>query len=264
MRKTTLLIVNSLSLIFALVLNGLQGSALFGGKTIGEVSARYDSLFAPAGYAFAIWGVIYLFLILFVGYQWYGWLRRGDDFELRQTSLWFALANVANGLWVVAWLNDYIAFSVLLIFTLLLSLIMLTIRLRLEVWDAPLRIITFVWWPIVFYLGWIVAASVANVAAWLVSIGWDGGFLSPPTWTVIMIALAMLIYLVLLFTRNMREAALVGIWAFVAIAVRQSGSYDSISYAAIVAAGVLFLMVSWHGYQNRDTSPLKKWQRKEI
>ena len=258
MKQINLLSINTLSLIFALVLNGLAGSGVFNGKSVGDISARYDTLIAPAGYAFAIWGIIYLLLILFVGYQWYAWLRNRDDTALKQTGYWFALGNIANGLWIFAWLNEYMGISVLLIFILLFSLIMLTLRLRLEIWDAPLRTIGFVWWPICIYLGWIVVASVANVAAYLVSLNWQGGFLSPSTWTVIMIAVATVIYLLLTFIRNMREAALVGIWAFIAIAVRQWSVHDEIVLAALAGAGILLIVVSWHGYKNRATSPFKK------
>ena len=258
MKQVALLIINTLTLIFALVLNGLAGSGVFNGKSVGDISARYDTLIAPEGYAFAIWGIIYLLLLLFVGYQWYAWLRNREDTALKQTGLWFALGNITNGLWIVAWLNEYMGISVLLIFILLFSLIMLTLRLRLEIWDAPLRTIGFVWWPICIYLGWIVVASVANVAAYLVSLNWQGGFLSPPTWTVIMIAVATGIYLLLTFTRNMREAAVVGIWSFIAIAVKQWSVHDGIVFAALVGAGILLILVSWHGYKNRDTSPFKK------
>jgi hypothetical protein len=212
-------------------------------------------LIAPAGYAFAIWGVIYVLLLLFVGYQWYAWLRNREDKALKQTGIWFTLGNIANGLWIAAWLNEYLGISVLLIFIQLFSLIMLTLRLRPEIWDAPLRTIVFVWWPICIYLGWIV---VANVATYLVSLNWQGGLLSPPMWTVIMIALAAAIYLLLTFTRNMREAALVGVWAFIAIAVRQWAVHDEIVFAALAGAGVLLIVVLWHGYKNRATSPFKK------
>ncbi len=212
-------------------------------------------MIAPAGYAFAIWGVIYVLLLLFVGYQWYAWLRNREDKALKQTGIWFTLGNIANGLWIAAWLNEYLGISVLLIFIQLFSLIMLTLRLRPEIWDAPLRTIVFVWWPICIYLGWIV---VANVATYLVSLNWQGGLLSPPMWTVIMIALAAAIYLLLTFTRNMREAALVGVWAFIAIAVRQWAVHDEIVFAALAGAGVLLIVVLWHGYKNRATSPFKK------
>jgi hypothetical protein len=264
MKQIGLLTTNTLSLVFALLINGLAGSGVFGGKSVGDVSARYDTLITPAGYAFAIWGLIYLLLLLFVGYQWYAWLRNREDIALKQTGPWFALGNIANGLWIVVWLNEYLGLSVLLIFILLFSLIMLTIRLRLETWDAPVRIIAFVWWPICLYLGWIVLASVANVTVYLVSVNWEGGFLSPLAWALIMIGIATAIYLLLVFTRNMREAALVGIWAFIAIAVRQGARHPEIAYTALGASAILLIVISWHGYKNRATSPLKKLQRREI
>jgi hypothetical protein len=264
MKQIVLLILNSLSLVFALVFNGLQGSSLFGGRSVGEISRQYDTLIAPAGYAFAIWGIIYLMLILFVIYLWVVWSqnRQGDD--ITRISFWFVLGNVANGLWIVAWLNEYFAFSVILIFTILLSLIMITYRLRLEIWDAPLRIIFFVWWPITMYLGWIVVASVANVAVWLVSLGWGGGFLSPENWTIVMISVATLIYLMLIKTRNMREAAAVGIWAFVAIAVKHWAKIDAIVFTALIASSILFIAIFLHAYINRKTLPHNKLIRKEI
>ena len=251
----SLIVFNTLSLLFTLVMNGLAGTAVFDGKTVGAVSEKYNTLIAPAGYAFSIWGLIYLLLLMFVGYQWYSYYRLKQDAEIKQTGIWLALANIANGLWIIAWLNEALGLSVLLIFILLFSLIVLTVRLRLEIWDAPKRTIIFVWWPLVIYLGWIIVASVANVAAWLVSSGWQGGFLSENVWTIIMIGIASVIYLWLVFSRNLREAAMVGVWAFAAISARHWNEYTGIALAAIISAGILLIVVSWHGYKNRKYSP---------
>ena len=264
MKRINLLLVNTITLIFALVMNSLQGSQLFNGTTVSEVSANYETLFTPAGYAFAIWGIIYLMLIAFVAYQWFAWFKRKEDTELKQTGWWFALGNLANGLWIVAWLNEQLGLSVLLILVLLFSLVMLTIRLHLETWDAPVRIIAFVWWPVCIYLGWVIVASVANISVFLVSIGWQGGFISAEIWTIIMIAAATAIYLILIKTRNMREAALVGIWALVAIAVKQWQVNQEIVIAALAASVILFVAVSVHGFKNRKTSPFEKLKRGEV
>jgi hypothetical protein len=256
-----LIVLNTLSLIFALVMNGLAGTGVFDGRSVGDISDKYDTLIAPAGYAFSIWGLIYLMLIMFVGYQWYCYYKLNQDTEIRQTGIWLSAANIANGLWIVAWLNEALGLSVLLIFTLLVSLIVLTVRLRLEIWDAPKRTIIFVWWPLVVYLGWIIVASVANVAAWLVSLGWRGGFLGEDVWTIIMIGIASVIYLWLVFSRNLREAAMVGVWAFAAISVRHWNDFTGIVIAAITGAAVLFIVVSWHGYKNRKSSPFVQMEK---
>jgi hypothetical protein len=263
MRQRVLLLTNTISLIFALVMNALAGSGVFNGKNVGDVSAQYDTLFAPAGYAFAIWGVIYLLLILFVGYHWFEWLKYKQDKNLIKTGFWFAISNLANGFWIFAWLSDFIGISVILMLILLLVLIVLTVQLRLETWDAPVRIIAFVWWPVCIYTGWIIVATVANISAFLVSINWNGSFLPADTWTIVMISAATLIYLLLIYFRNMREAAMVGVWALIAIAVRQWQEHQSIVVAAIAAAVILFIAVSVHAIKNRDTSPFLKIKRGE-
>ena len=255
MKNIIYLIINTLTLAFALVMNALSGTGFFDGRTVAEVSAMFENSFTPAGYAFAIWGLIYLLLIAFVAHQWIVWSKGQEERVLRQTGPWFALANLANGFWIVAWLNMHIGLSVVILFILLLSLIVLAVRLDLELWDAPLRIIVFVWWPVTVYLGWIIVAFVANVTAFLTSIGWQGGFLTEGSWAILMIGVGTIIYLLLINFRNMREAAFVGIWAFIGIAVRHWGSNPAIAWMAVAASFVLLVSAGAQAYRNRATLP---------
>ncbi|WP_291722075.1 hypothetical protein [Bernardetia sp.] len=275
--KTKLLVFfNTLTLIITVFMNYLSNTGFFGGKTIGEISQKYDTLFTPASYAFSIWGVIFLMLFAFVGFQWYV-LHKFKDSEIdydksenlfirtiHETGLWLIIANICNAAWVVVWLNEHIAISVMTMFFLLLSLIQLTKNLRLEMWDAPVRIIVFVWWPIVIYLGWIMVASIANLSAFFVSLGWQGEPLFASTWTVLMIVAATGLYLGLIATRNLRETAMVGVWALIAIAYRHWYTESLIAYTALGFGIVIFLAASFHGYKNQDTSPFVKWQRGEV
>jgi len=258
MKNLFYLVLNSITLIFALVMNYLSGIGVFGNRTVGDVSAMYENLFTPAGYVFAIWGLIYLLLIGFVVHQWFSYRGGNEEPELKQTGIWFALANLANGCWIYAWLNLHIGLSVLIILVLLLSLIVLTIRLKLELWDAPLRIIVFVWWPVTVYLGWIIVATVANVNAFLVSLGWDWGIFSETSWTILLIGIAAIVYVLLINFRNMREAALVGIWAFIGITVRQWDSNPEITWMALGASFILLMFTGSHAYKNRATLPVMR------
>ena len=147
-------------------------------------------------------------------------------------------------------------------FSLLFCLICLVKRLELEVWDAPLRIIVFVWWPICVYTGWIILATVTNVAVYLSSKGWLEDILSGELWAVIMVIIASLIYLWLTYARNMREAAMVGAWGFIAIGVKQGEASGSVGITAFIAAGVLLAYAGYHGYQNRKTSPFVKMRKR--
>lgn len=258
MKQYTLLVLNTLTLAVALVANYLSGTGYFGGATVGEISAQYENLFTPAGYAFGIWGLIYLMLIAFVAHQWYAWVNKREDRELKQTGIWFMLGNLFNAGWIVAWLNGYIGVSVILTLLILTTLLVLMFRLRLETWNAPVRIIVFVWWPLAIYLGWAIVAFTANVAVYLTSIDWGMAGIPEPAWAMTMIIVAAIIYVFLVFTRNLRESAAVGIWALIAIAVKQWPDNQAVAVTAVIMSGILFLVISWHAYRNRKALSAKR------
>jgi hypothetical protein len=264
MNKLIFPLLNTITLLGTLFINYWSNTGALNGKNVGDISEKYSTLFTPADYAFSIWGFIYLLLIAFVAFQWYVYFSKKFTETLTQAGLWFSLANIANGVWVVVWLHEYTGLSVFVMLVLLLSLVAMVIRLNMERWDAPVRILAFVWWPICVYLGWIILATVTNIAAWLVSTGWQGGSFGETGWTLVMIGIATVIYIVLIFNRSMREASMVGIWGLVAIAVKQWELNASIAYFAIAGALALLITSGYHGFQNRATSPMYKWKRGEI
>ncbi|ADV49178.1 hypothetical protein Celal_1878 [Cellulophaga algicola DSM 14237] len=254
-----LALLNAASVLFVIVINYISQALKFNNTTIGEISKQYDNLFTPAGYAFAIWGLIFLSLVGYAVFQ----VRRAffstktTDFIL-QTGYWFAIANFLNGLWVLAFVYDYTGLSVLIMFGILCSLIKIILNTNMERWDAPIEIIGFVWWPVCLYSGWITVATIANVTAYLAKLGWTGGFLSETTWTILMIGIATIINLLITYKRNMREFALVAVWAFVAIYFRQIDTFPVIAYAAAAASALLFTSTFYHAYKNRATGPAIK------
>jgi len=226
---------------------------------MGEISDSITSLFTPAGYAFSIWGLIYLMLLGFVIYQSRSlfFKVRDDDFILK-TGWWFVISCIANIAWVFLWLNLFIGLSLFAMFLLLFSLLKIVMNNRMELWDAPLSVIAFLWWPFVFYSGWVTVASIANVSAFLVTENWNGFGISETIWTVVMILIAGIINLIVTWTRNMREFALVGVWALTAIAVANWENNQTVAYTAIFVAAILFVSSASHGFKNRDTSPFNK------
>ena len=168
--------------------------------------------------------------------------------------------NLLNGAWVYYWLTEEILMSLIVMFLMFSWLLKIIISLRMEIWDAPLKIIAMVWWPIDLYFGWIMVALVANASSYLNSIGFSMG-LKESSWVIIMIVVVTLINFLLVQKRNLREFELVDIWALVAIAVRHWETEIAISYPALIAAGWLFLCNNIHAYQNRSTLPFlhKKW-----
>jgi hypothetical protein len=261
-KKRSLVIANTVTFAVMLFINYASNAHVFAGATVADVAHKYDILFAPADYAFIIWAVIFLLCAGFIVYEWV--LLKDDRKQyIQRTGIWFMISNIANALWIYCWVNEWLGSSVVVISILLISLIMLTINLRLELDDEPVLIIFFVWWPISFYLGWIMVATIACIASWLVSIQWNGFGILPDVWSIIMIVIAFLVYVFLNQARNMRETVTVGIWAFVAIAVHQWNMHKNIAIAAITAAVILFILIAIHGYKNHYYAPLAKIKRNE-
>lgn len=126
----------------------------------------------------------------------------------------------------------------------------------MELDDLPFKKIAFVWWPFCLYSGWITVALIADIAAWLTKIQWNGFGISGSGWAIIMIIIAGIINLTVTWTRNMREYALVAVWALIAIAVANNGNAISVVYTAIIVAVILFISSGVHAYLNRKTLPI--------
>jgi len=140
----------------------------------------------------------------------------------------------------------------------LFCLLQIILRTDMELTDPPLRTIAAVWWPFCLYSGWITAALIANIFAWLTSIGWTGWGVPPAAWAIIMIGVAGAAYLFMTWRRNMREYAFTGVWALVAIAIADQHRSPAVTRVAVGMAAILFVSSSIHGYMNRSFSPWRK------
>lgn len=58
-------LLNMVALVVTIGINYLSNTGIFNNETMATISAKYQNLFTPAGYAFSIWGLIYLgYLVL--------------------------------------------------------------------------------------------------------------------------------------------------------------------------------------------------------
>ena len=268
--KKILQIGNGIAFVSVVFINYLSNTGLLNNTTIGEISKDLNSLFTPAGYAFSIWGLIYLLLLGFAIYQGRSLFVkvRNDDFVL-ETGPWFILSCIFNCAWIFSWIYEYTGLSCIFIFLLLFCSENQTInqkivwKNRMELWDAPFSVILFLWWPFVMYSGWVTVASIANVSSYLVKIDWNGFGISPKIWTLIMIIIATAINLIITWKRNMREFGMVGAWALIAIGVANNGDNLLIAYTAFTTAAILIISSSIHGFKNRHTNPFKKMMQKK-
>lgn len=250
--KKTLQVANIIALIVTIVINYLSNTGIFNNSTMASVSARYQNFFTPSGYAFSIWGLIYIGLAAFVIYQARGLSGSKPTPEIVGRIGWlFVLSCVANSAWVIAWLYDYTGTSVLIMTVLLITLWRIIVRTRMELDLIPIKKIAITWWPFAIYFGWISVALIANIAAYLTKNSWNTLGLTPVGWAVAMIVVAGVIYVALTWLRNLRESAMVGVWALVAVAVANWGTTPLIVVTALTVSAIILISSGIHAYRNR-------------
>lgn len=275
-------ILNLISVIFLIAWNGYANTGNYNGKTVGELSAEYNNLFTPASYAFSIWGIIFLMLLVFGIYGvYYAFAKANNnnhhnpktDF-VKTTAPWFLLSNIFCSAWVAFWLDEMVGISVICMLGILVSLLICVKKLDMEIWEAPFPTIAFVWWPLCLYSGWISVATIANIAAYLNGT-FDIAIDTQVYATLAMITVAFIVNLLMVIYRNMREFALVGVWALVAIFMRFRTPMDGLSklatnqiaYLAMGLACVLTIVIAVHGSKNMKINLFKKfveWRTSKI
>lgn len=247
--------------LFALVLmvgvSYICNAGYLNGNTMKTISDKYHNYFTPAGFAFSIWGLIYAGLLGFAIFT----VFNTDDNRFKRDILfkinwWFVVSCVMNSLWVVCWLSDYIALSLLVMVALLFSLVKIIVNTRMELDAHPLKHYLLVFWPFAIYSGWISVALIANASAYLTKIKWQGLGLSEVYWAIIMIAIAGLINIWMITQRNLREFAAVGVWALYAISFSNQKLPDNsiIVYSCYVVMVIIALFILKSGWEHKGKS----------
>jgi len=222
-RVLILSILNLLGFVGTVVVNALATTLPINKITTGELSDLYPNLFVPEGLTFAIWGLIYVLLAIFVVYQLIPSVRRDAqkaEFIQRIGPLFF-ISCLANIGWIYTWHYKIIPLSLALMLILLGSLLAVYLRLNVGKSEAAKTGRFLVHLPFSVYLGWITIATIANVTALLVNINWNAWGLGEQFWAVAVIIVGVAIALSVLFTRRDIFYCLVVDWALLGILLKR-------------------------------------------
>ena len=104
MKNTLRQVVVALTILATIVINILADALPINGLNTGKISDSFNVLFVPAGYVFAIWGIIYIGLIAYAVYLRLGVGQRkvstGETWAVRVPFSiylgWITVATVAN------------------------------------------------------------------------------------------------------------------------------------------------------------------------
>ncbi len=244
---------NIFFLVLVLVMNIAATRLPLGGITTEEISDALPSYFTPAGYTFAIWGLIYTALIAFAIYQARP-VERKRPF-LAKIGWLFVISSIANSAWIAAWHFGYYTLSVGLMLILLVSLIGIYLRLNIGRRDASLSWQDKLFYQVPFslYLGWITVATIANIASVTNYLGWNGFGIAEPLWAMIMIGTAVVVAGLLLINRRNLAYAGVLVWALFGIRASATESGEPMLAAVAVGAAIAIAILAALGYyRTRD------------
>lgn len=239
-------IVVTASEIFCVV-GTLFGSGLIGTRveeSSGGALASDSTLLAPAGPAFSIWSVIYAGLLAYTIWQ---WLPRNKTSARHRAIGWLVAASmVLNATWLLVTQVGWIWVSVAVILALAIVLGFLVAALqRHSASDKADRIITDGTFGL--YLGWVTAATCANVTAAGVSSGWDLGAMGNQVMAVVVVIVAIglgALFTLVLGPRITVTAALS--WGLLWIGIgRLTDDPQSMVVAITTFAAVAILLAFW-------------------
>ncbi len=198
-------------------INYAASKGYIGGITPQVISEKYPTVVTPAGYAFAIWGVIYTGLIVFGIFQ--AMPMQLENFRKIRTP--FLISCLANCVWIYVWHHELMVASVFAMLVLLAS--MIAINVNLSVKDSLIARI-----PLGIYFGWICVATIANVSICFSYLGMETTKPTAILLTCILIVIATIIGIVMRFKLPNAAFAFTIAWAILAIAIK-NGSIGAIS-----------------------------------
>jgi tryptophan-rich sensory protein len=238
--------LNVAAFILTLVINSLAGSTtLIGGRNTAQVSNLYPSLITPPGYVFAIWGIIYLLLTLYIVFQALPAQRKAAFQE--EIGYLFTLSCALNIAWLFLWQNDLIPLSLPLIVLLLISLAAIYWRLNEDTGKKSLKERLFVNLGFSAYFAWICIATMANAAALLVYLGFAGSGSGAVVMTILAALVVLGVTLFLIVRKRDLGFALVAAWAVSGIALK--GGQDTtvliagLAVCLVIVAGVCLTLL---------------------
>ena len=237
--------------IGVIIFNWLAATGRLVGTDTAAISAKYQTLVTPAGYAFSIWTLIYVGLVAFSVFQ----LLPANVARFRPVRSLYIFTCALNCAWLYFWQQEQIVVCFVIILTLAVALFAINFIIRepesmTDAWIAK--------GAFGLYFGWVTAAMLVNFAIMLKFLN---ALASPTTETIlavvlILVAAALGVLIRIRLTNYFYPLAVA--WALTAIAVKQSGQTAVVVACAmgVIACliATLSFVMSLNSSESRATS----------
>ncbi len=231
-------LISLLFFIAVVLVNYLSAAGFINGNSQSAVSNSFPTMITPAGFAFSIWGVIYLSMFISIILP---LVRKSetDILSINAIARLFWLSTIINIAWTFVFSYKIIWLSAILIVALLINIFIIMKTLKTisneknGVFDLAFGL----------YAGWLSIASVVNFMAFLVSIQFN--FLNNPT-MFYSASLLVFILIIAFIQKNHRNPfyVLSIIWAFFGIIKNHTfDSYTNPLFLVLIFGIVVLLVV---------------------
>ena len=203
------LIVTTLVLVIVFAVNGIANIPGLGKKigfanSTAQVSNEFYLQITPAGYTFAIWGVIYAWQVLWLLYAWSFVFRPSAPRTISWIALLlYTLNNVGNVVWLYVWANSLgqVSFAVIVLAWLLLvgaigvqsyhvykitPVLQSQPKYKIDLWITRLLVTN----GLVVYATWLTVATHINLG---VVLQYFAGVASGTTGTIVLWVLSLVV-----------------------------------------------------------------------
>lgn len=243
--------VNAIASVFGI--NGLKP---------GEVSDKYENLFAPIGLTFSIWAVIYTLLFCYIIWQFFYYPKLGTQQKanLKKLNILFIISSTINIIWIFLWHFELIGISFLIISLLFLNLLLIKshVNRRMNSFVGLTRHLVNVTFTI--YFGWITVASIANFVTLMTAVN-GSSFGLNSLWNILLMVVgaSTIIWIGNHYKDNVY--LLTGVWAYTGIILKHiSANGFNKEYVGIIVlvSFLIFFMLVAIGYNFINKKRLPK------
>ena len=234
--------------------NGYAEVYHFNGTTVGGLARKVDLWIMPAGYVFAIWGVIYIALAIWLfRFCLAGPSRKRLGFlPFTLSGLLFVATCCLNIAWLALWHmeRNFWALVIILILTVLAWMLYALVRRDATKAGTPTAAKALDWIPLSIYASWLSVATLVN-AGYMVVAGHKVGNAVQGFATIIVVG--ALLAVAYLMNRHGKDwvFGLVVIWACLGIGIRifSFAAAMGVLVIALTAVGAFLVYFPWDKFR---------------
>lgn len=226
--------------VFAVVVPVVQRLGEFG-LSQAEFAADGNQTLQVAGYAFSIWGLLYLGLLVYAGRQ--ALPQTGESLLINGLGWPSAVAMFGIGMWIIAAALNLKAASVVIIFASLLALLvpLLANARAIRTTGVMDRDRWFLIWPLAALAGWLTVAAPLNLITTATAFDALPAFASPTAWAIVAIVVVALVAIeVTLYLRTLAYSLPIA-WGLVGAFVAEQERNPMLGFTALGAAFLLVI-----------------------